>query len=207
MAPWFAGYQPIARFLAGARHKEPSGWVAAPLAAGALYQWQPVSPFLLSALVPLAVVAVVVGMPEAPRPAVRQPGVRTQVRAALHTVAGQPAIVVLLLFGWAWDLGITVTNVFSQAYFPALGLSMAASGAVLAFGHLGSLLGSGAAERLRSGTAAVVLRLAPLAVAVAILGMGLGRAVAAAAWLPGPGACPPPARRSPAARRAGWDRA
>ncbi len=168
------------RVLARCNMLRAAGWVIAPLAAGVLYEWQPLAPFLLRALVLAAIIAVVWGVREAPRPAVRQPGVWAQVRAAVGTVAGRPAIVVLLLFAWVWDLGITTNNLFGQAYFPALGLTMAAAGVALGIGHFASLVGSAAAEWLRAAAVGGVLRLGPLLVALAFLGMGLGRPLAAA---------------------------
>jgi hypothetical protein len=146
----------------------------APAVAGVLYEWHPWAPFLLNALVRALGALVVLGMTERfqPQPTER-PNMWGQFRAGVAAVMENPQALVLILFGWSFFTASALVGQFGQAYFPAAGLTMAATGLVFSAANLSSTAGSSLAERLPEQGARRFLRFAPLALALAYLGMGL----------------------------------
>lgn len=182
--------------LARATALQMGALAVAPAMAGFLYQWHDWAPFMASGLLSLATLPVVWGMAERrPQPPAavgsaeaRGSGLRTrtatgwnqaaalwnQTRAAVRAVLESPAALALILFSWGYYTVTSLASQFGQAFFPAAGMTMAATGLVFTASRLLSAGGSAWAERLNGSGALRLLRLAPLGLSLAYLGMGLG---------------------------------
>ncbi|MHB9145851.1 MAG: MFS transporter [Symbiobacteriia bacterium] len=155
-----------------------------PAVAGALYQWDSRAPFIGSAILRLVTVVVVLGLAEfrqerwSPAARAARRGLLAQTRAAARFVLGNPTALTLVLFSWGYFTVGTLMSQYAQAYFPAAGLTMAATGLVFAAAHLFSMGGSTWTARLTEGGALRMLRFAPLVLALSYLLMGVS-----GAWL------------------------
>lgn len=171
----------------------------APALAGLLYQWHDWAPFVARGVVAVAAFLVIRGMTEVrpakppagavaglaappPGPLADPPGhplafaagLWRQMRAGVASGLGDPAVRPLLLFGWILYTILALAGQFGQAYFPAAGLTMAATGLVFTGAGVAGTAGNLLAGRLPDRWAGTWLRLAPAGVALAYLAMGLG---------------------------------
>ncbi|HLO04748.1 MAG TPA: MFS transporter [Symbiobacteriaceae bacterium] len=177
---------------------------AAPIIAGLLYQWFPLSPFWTRGALSLITMVIVWGMQEpartdwsaipedraglAPQEIAdqRAPSTWQQSRIAIRIIRNNRPLFLLLLFTWGYSMVGGMVGQFGQAYFPATGLSMVVAGVAFSLSRLISAGTSHLAERLDGVRARRILQVAPLAQAVLFLAMGwTGGLLGAAAFIMG----------------------
>lgn len=158
---------------------------AAPIIAGLLYEWLPLSPFWTRGALSLLTMVIVWGMKE-PARTERAPSTWQQSKIALGIIRNNRPLLLLLLFTWGYSMVGGMVNQFGQAYFPATGLSMVVAGVAFSVARLISAGTSHLAERMDGAHARRVLQIAPLVQAVAFLAMGwTGGLLGAAAFIMG----------------------
>lgn len=143
----------------------------APIIAGLLYEWLPLSPFWTRGALSLITMVIVWGMKE-PARTERAPSTWEQSKIAIGIIRSNRPLLLLLLFTWGYSMVGGMVGQFGQAYFPATGLSMVVAGVAFSVARLISAGTSHLAERLDGAHARRVLQIAPLVQAVAFLAMG-----------------------------------
>lgn len=144
---------------------------AAPIIAGLLYDWIPLSPFWTRGALSLLTMVIVWGIQE-PARTERAPSTWQQTRAAFQILRTNRPLYLLLLFTWGYSMVGGMVGQFGQAYFPATGLSMVVAGVVFSLSRLFSAGSSHLAERLDGARAHRLLRVGPFVQALLFLAMG-----------------------------------
>lgn len=158
---------------------------AAPIIAGLLYEWVPLSPFWTRGALSLITMVIVWGMKE-PAPTERAPSTWQQSKIALGIIRNNRPLLLLLIFTWGYSMVGGMVNQFGQAYFPATGLSMVVAGVAFSLSRLISAGSSHLAERLDANRAHQLLKIGPFVQALLFLAMGwTGGLLGAAAFILG----------------------
>lgn len=144
---------------------------AAPIIAGLLYEWIPLSPFFARGALSLLTMVIVWGMQE-PARTEKAPSTWAQSKIAIGIIRNNRPLLLLLLFTWGYSMVGGMAGQFGQAYFPATGLSMVVAGVAFSVARLFSAGTSHLAERLDGAVARRILRIAPLLQALLFLAMG-----------------------------------
>jgi MFS family permease len=144
----------------------------APFIAGLLFQKDPRLPFLAQALAGLAALCASSFIREEKAEARRRIGLSEQLRAGAQLLRSNRSLLLLVVFGWCYWTGSSMTGQFAQAYFPATGLTMAITGAIFSIGCVLETAGSGAAARTGPKRSFALLRFLPLVSFAGYLSMG-----------------------------------
>jgi MFS family permease len=146
---------------------------AAPFAAGLLFQIDSRLPFLAQAAADVAALAASWLIKEEPRATSGRANLSEQLRIGAGLIRSNKSVFLLVLFGWFYWTGSSMTGQYAQAYFPATGLTMAAAGAVFSIARVLETAGSACAVGMSPRTALASLRFLPLVAFAGYFAMGL----------------------------------